>query len=168
MTENTLGKIYLQLVERNRPSSPFVLIKNIKFLVKNVPFADKKSESHLNKAIEVSKKIGAKGLQSQAYLDLGILYKAKNRPEQAKAYFNRAIRLFEQSEAKVYLKQAKNTALENAVLTIDFISVRVHCKSCDRKKEVEDPVLQCPFCEKGEIELLAGREIEIISIELAY
>ena len=61
----------------------------------------------------------------------------------------------------------KDTALEKAVLNIDFIPVTVHCKSCGRKREVEEPVFQCPFCENGEIELLAGREIEIISIELA-
>ena len=61
----------------------------------------------------------------------------------------------------------KDTALEEAVLNIDFVPVTVHCKSCDRIREVEDPMFQCPFCENGEIELLTGREIDIISIELA-
>lgn len=61
----------------------------------------------------------------------------------------------------------KGTALEGAKLNIDFIPVRVNCKSCGRTREVDDPVFQCPFCENGEIEIIAGREIEIISIELA-
>ncbi|MCP4673275.1 MAG: hydrogenase maturation nickel metallochaperone HypA [Desulfobacula sp.] len=61
----------------------------------------------------------------------------------------------------------KDTALEKAILNIDFIPVTVHCKSCNQTREVEDPVFQCPFCENGDIELLTGREIEIISIELA-
>ncbi len=61
----------------------------------------------------------------------------------------------------------KDTALEKATLNIDFIPVTVHCKSCNRKRVVDDPVFQCPFCENGEIELLTGREIEITSIELA-
>jgi len=61
----------------------------------------------------------------------------------------------------------KDTALEKAVLNIDFIPVTVHCKSCRNTREVEDPVFQCPFCKNGEIELRTGREIEIISIELA-
>ncbi len=61
----------------------------------------------------------------------------------------------------------KDTALEKAVLNIDFIPVTVHCKSCNRTREVDNPFFQCPFCENGEIELLTGREIEIISIELA-
>ena len=61
----------------------------------------------------------------------------------------------------------KETALEKAVLNIDFIPVTVHCKSCNRTREVDNPLFQCPFCENGEIELLTGREIEIISIELA-
>ena len=61
----------------------------------------------------------------------------------------------------------KDTALENATLNIDFIPVTIHCKSCENTREVDDPMFQCPFCENSEIELLTGREIEIISIELA-
>ena len=61
----------------------------------------------------------------------------------------------------------KDTALENAKLNIDFIPVQVHCKSCGKTREVDEPEFQCPFCEKGDVEIRAGREIDIISIELA-
>ncbi len=61
----------------------------------------------------------------------------------------------------------RDTPLENAVLNIDSIPVTLHCKSCGRTREVDDPLFQCPFCKNGEIELITGREIEIISIELA-
>jgi len=60
----------------------------------------------------------------------------------------------------------KDTPLEDARLEIDFIAVRVHCKSCDNEWEVKDSVFKCPFCEDGDVEMLTGREIEITSLEL--
>lgn len=61
----------------------------------------------------------------------------------------------------------KDTPLENARLDIDFVPVMVRCKSCDHSWEVTGPVFKCPFCEDGDVEMLSGREIEIISLELA-
>lgn len=61
----------------------------------------------------------------------------------------------------------KETPLETARLNIDVVPVMVHCKSCDKTWEVTGPVFKCPFCEDGDVEMLTGREIEIISLELA-
>jgi tetratricopeptide (TPR) repeat protein len=105
--ENTLGRVYLQIAQGGeKPSLPF-LIKNIGFLIKNAPRADRKSEAHFNKAIEQSKKIGDNGLLGQAHLNLGLLHKAKNRIDKAKECFSEAIKFFEETEAEVFLKQAK-------------------------------------------------------------
>jgi len=60
----------------------------------------------------------------------------------------------------------KDTPLEDARLDIDFIPVTVHCISCDNKWEVTDPVFKCSFCEKGNVKMITGREIEITSMEL--
>jgi len=60
----------------------------------------------------------------------------------------------------------KDTPLENTVLSIDVVPVRVHCKTCDNEWEVKDSVFKCPFCEDGDVEMLTGREIEITSLEL--
>jgi tetratricopeptide (TPR) repeat protein len=106
-TEQILGKIYLQIIEGAGPLRPLILARNIGFLVKNVPFADKKAESHLNKAIEIATEIGAKGILASAYLDLGLLHKAKKRYKQAKVYILKAMNIFEEWEAELYLKQAK-------------------------------------------------------------
>ena len=107
MSEYILGKVYLQIVERAVPMSLSRIVNNIGFLVKNVPFARKKAESHFNKAIEVAQEIGAKGTLGQAYLDLGLLHKVKNNEEKAKECLSKAIGIFEQSEAKGFLKQAR-------------------------------------------------------------
>jgi class 3 adenylate cyclase/tetratricopeptide (TPR) repeat protein len=103
----TFGKVYLQLAEGGQNTSFSMVAKNIGFLVKNVPFAAKKSEEYFQAAIQQASEIGAKGLQGRASLDLGHLYKFKGRTDEARKYITDAIQLFEECEADVFLKQAK-------------------------------------------------------------
>ncbi|MGD9043652.1 MAG: adenylate/guanylate cyclase domain-containing protein [Desulfobacterales bacterium] len=102
-----LGRLYLQIVEGKERRSLSFLAKNIGFLLKNVPFADKKAEAHFKIAIAVAKEIGANGLLGQAKLELGMLHKAKNRTDRARECISSAIQLFEACEAEVYLQQAR-------------------------------------------------------------
>jgi len=67
---------------------------------------------HFNRAIEVATEIEARDILGRAYLDLGLFHKAKSRNDQAGQCLSRAIEIFEQSEAEVYLKQAQD-ALDN-------------------------------------------------------
>jgi class 3 adenylate cyclase/tetratricopeptide (TPR) repeat protein len=106
-TEYVLGRVYLQIVEGSRQVNLSSMAKNIGFLVKKVPFASQKAEAHFGKAIEVAKEIGAKGMQGQAYLDLGLLHKTKKRVHRARDCISEAIQLLEECEAEVILKQAK-------------------------------------------------------------
>ena len=105
--EHTLGQVYLQIVDKTAPVSLPMMAKNIGFIIRNVPSAGKKAEDHFNKAIEVAKEIGAKGTLGQAYLDLGLLHKAKGKNVQAQEYITKAIQILEQCETEVFLKQAK-------------------------------------------------------------
>jgi len=107
MSEYILGKIYLQIVEGENLPSFSILARNIGFMVKNVPAAGKKAEDHFKRTIEIAKEIGAKSWMAVSYLDLGLLHKTKKRTDQAKECISKAIKLFEQCEATVYLKQAK-------------------------------------------------------------
>lgn len=107
-----LGKFYLQIVQEVKPKSFSFLLKNIGFLIKNVPFAKKKAEVHLNGAVEIATKIGAKGILSQAFLALSLIHMSKRKTEQARQNITQAIELFEEYEAEVYLKQAEE-ALES-------------------------------------------------------
>jgi tetratricopeptide (TPR) repeat protein len=110
--EYILGKTYFQISTGEGPISLSKIIKNLGFLLKTMPFASRRAEYHFNKAIETASEIGAKGILGQAYFDLGLLHKAKKRVDQAKKSITKAVRLFEQCEADVYLKQAKE-ALES-------------------------------------------------------
>jgi tetratricopeptide (TPR) repeat protein len=108
--EYILGKVYLQMVEGTENVSLTLIAKNIGFLVKALPFAAKKAEKHFFRAIEIATEIGANSIIAQTNLDLSLLYKAKKNNDQAKRCISEAIRLFEQAEASVYLKQAKEVA----------------------------------------------------------
>ena len=61
----------------------------------------------------------------------------------------------------------KDTPLENVKLVIESVPVKIHCKVCHQEWEVDTPMFKCPDCEKGEVEMISGREIEITSLELA-
>ena len=107
-----MGKLYLQIVEGAAKVSLSVVLKNIGFLIKNVPFAKQKAADNLKKMIEISEEIGAKGFLGMAYLDLGLLHKAKGEKDKARECISTAVQFFEQCEAETYLRQAKE-ALES-------------------------------------------------------
>jgi tetratricopeptide (TPR) repeat protein len=80
--------------------------------VKNVPFAAKKAEGHFKKVITVAGEIGAKPILGVAYLNLGLLYKAKGKIEQAEECILQAVQIFEYCDSDMYLKTAR-TALSS-------------------------------------------------------
>jgi class 3 adenylate cyclase/tetratricopeptide (TPR) repeat protein len=105
MAEQFLGEVYLKMVEGQGPKNLSLLARNIPFLIRNIPFADRKAQEHLEEVIRVSASIGRNA--GQAYLDLGLLHKAKKRKEKARECLSEAVRLFEESEADAFLEQAK-------------------------------------------------------------
>jgi len=95
---NGLGQVYLQLIDKDVPSSA------------------KRAEEYFNSASEVAEEIGAKGVEGQAYLNLGHLNRAMGRSDEAQNFFSKAIRTFEECEADFFSKQAKEalTSLEGS------------------------------------------------------
>lgn len=107
ISEFVLGKVYLQMVEKSQPISLSTVSKNFGFLIKTLPFAAQKAESHFLRVIEFSKKYGSKHYLGLAFLDLGYVHKAKKRPDKAKECFSEAIQIFEMYEMIEFLKQAQ-------------------------------------------------------------
>jgi len=110
--EFMIGSLYMQIVQGEEKPSLSFLLKNIRFLIRIAPHADRKAEAHFNKAIEQAKEVGSKGTIGQAYLNLGLLHQAKKRVGKAKECISEAIKIFEETEAEGFLKQAKE-ALES-------------------------------------------------------
>ena len=101
-----LGDDYLKILDKSVSVSLSTMAKNVGFIIKNVPSAFKKATEHFNKSITVANEIGAKGIEGQALLNLGRLHKVKGRTDKARDYFSRAVKIFEECEAEIFLKQA--------------------------------------------------------------
>lgn len=62
----------------------------------------------------------------------------------------------------------ESTELDGSVLEIDHIPVRLSCRSCGSETEVaHELVLTCASCGSGDIQVLAGEEMEVTSVRLA-
>jgi tetratricopeptide (TPR) repeat protein len=105
-SEFLLAEVFSQISTGPSPNLS-VIVKNIVFLVKHVPFASKKAEKHFNNAITISKKINTPGLTGPAYYYLGLFYKKRKRIDKAIECISNATRIFEKCGAEAYLKQAK-------------------------------------------------------------
>lgn len=57
------------------------------------------------------------------------------------------------------------TALDGAVLVIEHIPVRATCADCAAGFEIEVLSFSCPRCGSGLVELISGRELEVVSLE---
>lgn len=102
-----LGTFYLQFLQRSGRKSLSWFFNNVGFLIKNIPFARKKAEMYLTKAIRLARETGARGLLGQPCLQLGLLFKLKGQKEKAKEQLLEAVHVFTECEYEVYLKQAQ-------------------------------------------------------------
>ena len=59
------------------------------------------------------------------------------------------------------------TALEGAALVVEEIPIRGCCSDCSGRFEIETLSFTCPQCGSGMIELLSGRELEVVSLDTA-
>lgn len=74
-SEYILGNIFLQMALGEGDIHFGTILRNIGFLIKNLPRAKTKAERHLKKTILLAVEIGAKNLEGQALFDLGRLYR---------------------------------------------------------------------------------------------
>jgi tetratricopeptide (TPR) repeat protein len=110
--EYIMGKIFLTIVQGEKSVGLLSMVKNANFILGKAVFAHRLAETHFKTAIEIANKNGATGFVGQVYLDLGILYKIKNRHELAIEYLEKAVPILEEVGAYEHLKQA------NKVLTL--------------------------------------------------
>lgn len=60
----------------------------------------------------------------------------------------------------------KGTIAEGATLSFTRVPTTARCRSCDRHFEVEEFAWACPHCGDNDIELTAGKELFVESIEV--
>jgi hydrogenase nickel incorporation protein HypA/HybF len=61
---------------------------------------------------------------------------------------------------------SKDTVAEGSTLHFERIKARFRCKDCGEEFEPEPRKFDCPHCENVKVELLAGREFRMESIEV--
>ena len=61
---------------------------------------------------------------------------------------------------------ANGTPLEGAKLEISEPSGQAHCRTCSTEFEIDSLILLCP-CGSADVDVLAGRELAIRSVEVA-
>ena len=60
----------------------------------------------------------------------------------------------------------QDTPLYNSDLHIEEIPVVARCADCHVEWIVREPVFRCQECSSGSVEIISGRELDIISIEV--
>jgi hydrogenase nickel incorporation protein HypA/HybF len=60
----------------------------------------------------------------------------------------------------------EGTMAEGAALAIDDVPVTARCRSCDHSYGVEDLDLACRRCGGLDVEMLTGRELTVVELEL--
>ncbi len=59
------------------------------------------------------------------------------------------------------------TAMKKAGLAIEQVPTVSRCKDCMHQFRMEDLAFLCPACKGANLELISGRELEVVEIELA-
>ncbi|MCH7479171.1 MAG: hypothetical protein IIA14_13860, partial [SAR324 cluster bacterium] len=106
LNEMIKGKVYLNMAT-GEPPPIAVMLKNLGFLLRHLPFAARRAETLLGKVAEFYGEVEAHGWRAQVLLDLGLLHKAKKRREKARECLAEAEGLFEQVGAEVFLRQTR-------------------------------------------------------------
>jgi hydrogenase nickel incorporation protein HypA/HybF len=60
-----------------------------------------------------------------------------------------------------------DTAMPQARLAIEQVPLAFRCKDCRHEFQAGDLAFKCPACGSSGMEMIAGKELEIVEIELA-
>jgi hydrogenase nickel incorporation protein HypA/HybF len=60
----------------------------------------------------------------------------------------------------------EDTPLAGALLEVDEPSGAGHCRACARRFTTDDPIVLCPGCDSADVEVLAGQDLRIRSVEV--
>jgi hydrogenase nickel incorporation protein HypA/HybF len=61
---------------------------------------------------------------------------------------------------------SKETLAKGAVLSFKMIPAKARCRVCDRTFEIDEFAWTCPDCHDNKIEIIAGKELFVESIEV--
>jgi len=106
-SELVLGNIFLGMTRAKARVSISTIVRSFGFLIKTSANAAHQCEAHYQRAIQVAKAIGAKGILGQAYVGLSHLYHSQGKTEMARESIIVAIDTLMECDAGVYLEEAR-------------------------------------------------------------
>lgn len=59
------------------------------------------------------------------------------------------------------------TDLSGCELCVDHVPAVIRCRICEGTATLDLPVLMCAACQTSDVELLSGRELQVVSIDVA-
>lgn len=57
--------------------------------------------------------------------------------------------------------------MRHAGPVMETIPAVAHCQACLKRCTLEDFAFSCPFCGSADLDLISGRELEVVDIELS-
>jgi hypothetical protein len=106
LLEVSLAEIYFQIATSARRLGFWATVKNLGFILKEVPFAKRKAKACLTQVIQIGKEVGAKGfVQGHAWLNLGLLHHQNGRQELAKECLGEAQGILAQCNSEMSPQQ---------------------------------------------------------------
>ena len=60
-----------------------------------------------------------------------------------------------------------DAGMTNAALQIEQTPLTASCRDCKNKSEMKNFVFLCPACGGGNMEIVSGKELEVVEIELS-
>ena len=85
------ARSYLQMATGREKPPLSVILRNLGFVLTNVPFAAWKARRYLREAIRRCRKIAMPGYLARCLYDIGMLHRARNRAAEARACFSEAL-----------------------------------------------------------------------------
>jgi hypothetical protein len=85
-----------------------IFLKNLIFIITELPFARRRAEAYLNKIIHVGQELKSQGfMHGQALFNMGLLLRSKGNKAAAMAYFNEALLIFQRCCSVSSLKRCQ-------------------------------------------------------------
>jgi hypothetical protein len=96
-----LGDVYARMTMGTLNISPSVILKNIRFLVQNYPFACRTARRHYEQVVQSAKAFHMPWVLARALYSLGALSQANRRHKEARSYYEEALTVAETSEFEI-------------------------------------------------------------------
>ena len=95
--EYTTGTVFAEMLGGGAKVPAGVLLRNLPFLLANLPFARRRALRCFQSSLEVAREHGIDSLQGRSALQLGLLLRRRNR-DRARAYLSEAVEALQRTE----------------------------------------------------------------------